>query len=47
VRYRHVNRDRKIELPTRGLTLGMALEDDTYHAAVVATVSANIQVANR
>jgi len=30
-----------------GLTLGMTLEDDAYRAAVVATVAASIEAANR
>jgi DNA-directed RNA polymerase alpha subunit len=35
-------REVKAKLATLGLTLGMTLEDDTYRAAVVATVAAHI-----
>jgi hypothetical protein len=33
----------KEKLANLGLTLGMTREDDTYHAAVVTAVAANLQ----
>jgi len=36
-------REVKVKLATLGLTLGMTLEEDSYRAAVVATVAANLR----
>jgi DNA-directed RNA polymerase alpha subunit len=36
-------REVKAKLAALGLTLGMTLEDDSYRAAVVATVAANLR----
>ena len=38
-------REVKVKLASLGLTLGMTLEDDTYQAAVVATVAASFLAA--
>jgi len=40
-------REVKEKLATLGLAFGMTLDDDSYNAAVVATVAANMQAAKR